>query len=60
MHEYEVTLRHVGLRKPRYASQEYGFGDNPPIVIFAKNRKAALRRLKLPKMVEVKAIKRVR
>ena len=37
---------------------EYGFGANPPIVVHAKNKRAAIGQLKLPKRVKVVRIER--
>lgn len=53
LREYEITLKHVGRKKPRYVESEYGFGMNPPIVVHAKSKKKALAQLRLPKVVKI-------
>jgi hypothetical protein len=56
--EYEVTFEWVGKgERPVYLDTEYGFGMNPPIVVFGRDKKEALRTLKLPGSVKVRAIK---
>lgn len=58
--QFEVELKWVGKgKKPKYATLDYGFETNPPIVINANNKKNALKKLKLPKTVKVKRIIRV-
>src|SRR4030042_543976 len=52
MKQYEITLE---SNNPKDLT-EYGFGDNPPIVIMAHSQQEALSKLKLPKNVKVKKI----
>lgn len=59
LHEYEITLEYVGRKKPFYVDSEYGFSNNPPIVIHAKNKKEAIAQLRLPKTVKVAEIIKV-
>jgi hypothetical protein len=59
MSQYEITLRYVGNNPPEYMEDEYGFGDNPPIIVNADSRKEALRMLRLPRRVRVKTCKKV-
>ena len=60
MPEYEITLKWVGKgKKPSYVETDYGFGVNPPIVIRAKNKRQAIRMLKLPKTIKIRKIERV-
>lgn len=54
--QFEITLREVnGTEK---FVNEYGFGDNPPIIICAKNKKDARNKLKLPKGVKIVSIEK--
>ena len=56
--QYEIHLRHIGKKEPMYVKSAYGFGMNPPIVIDAKSRSAALHKLRLPKCVQVSSMRR--
>lgn len=58
--EYEIYLKYVGKgKRPAYTHSDYGFGVNPPIVIRARTKKGALKKLKLPSTVKVRRIKKV-
>ena len=60
MPQYEIELKWVGKKKrPKYISDEYGFYPNPPIVINASSKNAAKKKLKLPRSVKIKSIKKV-
>ena len=59
LNEYEITLEHIGRKKPQYIETEYGFGMNPPIVVHAKSKEEALKQLRLPKTVKVVEIVKV-
>lgn len=57
--EFEIELIYVGKGKePDFMRDDLGFPGNPPIVVRAKNRASARRRIKLPKTVKIKSIKR--
>ena len=58
--EYEITLKYIGKGKePRYVETDYGFGDNPPVVIHAYSITEARNRMKkeLPKTIQIRGIK---
>lgn len=60
MPEYEIELDYVCKKEPAYLKTEYGFGNNPPIVIHAKSKTQAIGKLRLPKCVKVKNIRRLK
>ena len=60
MNEYEIELKYVGKgKRPAYTYSDYGFGTNPPIVVKAKSKADAIKKLKLPKTVKFRKIKKI-
>jgi len=58
--QYEVAFEWVGRgKRPAYVASEYGFGSNPPAVIYGKSKEEALATIKLPKTVRVAWIGKV-
>lgn len=53
--EFEIRLKVTKGEEPN----EFGFFPNPPIVVRAKNKKTARRKLRLPKRVKIRSIKEV-
>ena len=59
LHEYEIEVKWVGSRPPRFVEAEYGFAGNPPIVVHAKNKREARKKLRLSRNVRIVRITRV-
>lgn len=53
--QFEVSLSGGGGR----FDSDYGFGMNPPIVVNAKSRAEAMKKLQLPKGVKVRKVEEV-
>jgi hypothetical protein len=55
--QFEIELRDA-TGQDRF-EDEYGFADNPPIVLCAKNKKDVKKKLKLPSGVKIAKIEKV-
>jgi hypothetical protein len=58
-HQYEAEFEYTGRGHPAWLDDAYGFGNNPPVVIDAKNKKEARNHIFTTHFVKLKSLKKV-